>query len=842
MNIKRAPCILGTSWILVVLLVTNHLPLPLTRNSLHVVDGGVTQSAKSAVNQSVLFADDFERGTEIWQLHGDWSIQTDDGNHILRGIGDDHSFAKIDSGGDDYRLETRIRVQSGETRLAIRLGQYDAGYYLTLEADGGAILSKWDGAGWTMLGSDPGPYAARAWYTVALAAEGDQLRGYINDALVIQATDTDYTSGSAMLAVAFGEADFDNVWMTGNGPQVCPVVSPNGLNCPFGLAFDDNGTVLVASAGHISRVAADGEVTHIAQATSPGEIVVGPTGIIYLVSELDNAIYTIAPDGSLVPFVTDLQNPWFLDLGPDGYLYASEDWTGTVRINPDTGAYSTWLPDLRGPIIFTGAGDAYLRQDNIIYHIAADKTVTTAAELPSLYPHRQYTGLARDAVGNFYVGEAAEFQRDPDSPPWFPAHLGEAVYKITPAGDISTFATGLGGVWDLAFRPDGDLYATEHDFGGLAKIASDGTVTTIVQGNGLCTAHAVAYNSAGTLYSLSLDNYLLMKREAGASTLEAIGSGFNSPSGDARGPALLIAPNGDVYVAEAAVYGPSRITHVADGTATVVTTDVDGPSGLAFDATDTLYTTEGPVGQLTRVNNDGATTPLVSGLKKPQGLAYGPDGLFYVAEFGADRVSAWDAMGTLSATFPISQPIGVTFVDNTLYVSAETGDIWRRNGSGAMTFFAARSQNAAGITPHPEGGVTVAFGGDNSIYRFSEETAAPAMEFSTLSPVLADAGTTVTHTITLRNTGNGRDGVWLAATSALGWPVSIQGGEFVAPLDCGGERSMYVTVSVPTGFPAGTRDTLTLTATSRLDPTVIESTHVATVVAFDIYLPIILKK
>ena len=836
MSIKRALCILGMSWIL---LAANHLPLPPAKNSLHALDGDVTQSAKNAANQSVLFAADFERGTEAWQLHGNWDIQTDDNNHILRGVGDDHSFAKIGSGGDDYRLETRVRVQQGEARLAIRLGQYDAGYYLNLEADGALTLSKWDGTAWTTLGSDPGPYATGQWYTLALTADGNQLRSYVNDTLKIQTTDPDYTSGSAMLVVAFGEADFDDVWMVGSGPQICPIIPSNGLNCPFGLAFDGDGNLLVGSAGWVSRVTSDGDVTAIAQATSPGEVVIDEAGTIYVVSEVDSTIYTVAPDGSLDPFVTSLANPWNLALGSDGYLYAS-DTDDTVRIDPDTGVVTLWLENLEGPMVFDDADNAYLREDAIIYQITPDKTVHEIARLPNNYPYRHYTGLACDAAGNFYVGEAVQCQNDPGSPPWLPAKLGDAIYKITPDGAISTFATGLGGVWDLAFGPDGYLYATEHDFGGLAKIAPDGAVTTIVPGNGLCTAHALAYNTEGTLYSMSLDNYLLLALAPDGS-LEAIGSGFNSPSGDARGPALLTTPTGDIYVAEASVHGPSRITRVTSGGATVVTTDVEGPSGLTFDATGTLYTTEGPAGRLTRVNSDGSTTLVVTGLNKPQGLAYGPDGLFYVAELGAHRVSAWDATGTLSATLSISQPIGVTFVDNTLYVSTGTGDIQRSDGSGAMTFFAAGSENAAGITPHPNGGVAVAFGGDNSIYRFSEETAAPALEFAVPAPALVNAGATVTHTVTLRNTGNGRDGVWLSATSALGWPISIPGGGFVAPLDCGGERVVYVTVSVPIGLPIGTQDTLTLTATSRLDPTVIESVNVVTTVAFDIYLPIILN-
>jgi len=787
----------------------------------------------------VIFADDFERGTGNWHLNGDWEVQTTNGNHVLHGVGDDFSFAQAGCGGDDYRFEARVRVQSGDADLAIRVGDFNAGYYLGLEAGGELSLAEWDGAGWTDLGSDPGPYPANKWHILALEGEGSQLRGYVDGQLKIEASDASFASGAPMIDVSFGEADFDDVWVAGDGPQACAIIPPNGLNCPFGLALDGDDSLLVGSAGRISRVTPDGDVTAIAQATSPGEVVVDQAGTIYVVSEVDGTIYTVAPNGSLDPFVTDLQNPWHLALGPDGYLYAS-DTDDTVRINPDTGTVTPWLENLEGPMAFDGASNVYLRHALIIYRIAPNGTTTEIARLPDNYPHRHYTGLARDAAGNFYVGEAAGCQNEATAPPWIPAETGENVYKITPDGTVSTFATGLGGVYDLTFGPDGTLYVTEHDLSGLARIAPDGTVTTVVPSSGLCTAHALAYDEGGTLHSMSLDNYLLMTYAPDGS-MEALGSGFNSASADARVPALAFAESGDLYTAEASHHGPSRITRITDSDATVVTTDVEGPSGLALDAAGVLYTTEGPQGNLTRINADGTETPIVTGLDKPQGLAYGPDGLLYVAELGAHRVTAWDAAGALSATLPVSEPIDVTFVDNTLYVSAETGDVWRRDGGGSLEHFASGVGNAAGITPHPEGGVAVAFGWENSIYRFAEEAAAPSLALTAPGLVFADAGTTVTHTFALHNVGNGRDGARLTATSSHDWPVTVPGGSFVAPLPCGGERTLRVAVAVPAGTPPGTRDTLTLTATSRLAPAVVERAHVVTAVAFDVYLPLVVR-
>jgi hypothetical protein len=81
----------------------------------------------------------------------------------------------------------------------------------------------------------------------------------------------------------------------------------------------------------------------------------------------------------------------------------------------------------------------------------------------------------------------------------------------------------------------------------------------------------------------------------------------------------------------------------------------------------------------------------------------------------------------------------------------------------------------------------------------------------------------------------------LAAVSKHGWPLEVQGGEFVGPVECGLSRLVRVAVTVPAGTDQGVRDTLTLTATSRLSPDVSASTQATTVSSHGVYLPLILK-
>ena len=77
-------------------------------------------------------------------------------------------------------------------------------------------------------------------------------------------------------------------------------------------------------------------------------------------------------------------------------------------------------------------------------------------------------GMAFDAGGNLY---AANFNTN-------------SVLRITPAGAVSTFATGLNGPAGLAFDAAGNLYAANLSLGTVHKITPAGAVTPFATGLG----------------------------------------------------------------------------------------------------------------------------------------------------------------------------------------------------------------------------------------------------------------------------------------------------------------------------------------------------------------------
>ncbi len=797
--------------------------------------GDAGQPARNASAPSVILADDFERGTGDWYLNGDWEIQAAKGNYVLHGVA--FSFAQAEKTWGNCRFEARVRIQSGETKLAVRVGDLHTGYYLGLEAGGALSLAKWDGATWTDLGSDPGPYPAGQWHLLALEAVGSQLRGYVDGELKIAASDASYTSGVPMLNVSVGEADFDDVWMTGDAPAACPLVPSNGIWGAFGIAFNSDGELFIDSP--VSQITDEGEVLFLATAGAPGDLAIDDQHNLYVVAEDTTTIYKVTPDGTRTDFVTSLALPWNVAMGPDGYLYAT-DGPDIMRVDLSDGSVALWMAGMAGDMVFDADGTLCVQSNETTRRIAPDKTVTVVAVLPTIRPYRQYSGIAVDDVGNLYVGESLRTEFSETDPPWVPPIVADKVYKITPGGQASTFASGLGGVYDLAFGSDGYLYATEHDWSGVSKIAPDGTVTPIVLTNGLVGAADVAYSPDGLLHFISWDSWMVTRLDAGGQ-MTAVVNGLNSASGDARGPALAFDTAGELYIAEPAPIGPNRVSKVSGDMATIFAPDLVGPSGLAFDAHGDLYVSQGPVGDVLRFSPDGTRHAFASGLDQPKDLAFGPDGLLYVAEPGGNRVSQIDASGTVTPFVTIEEPTDVVFQEGDLLVSTGTGDIWRVSSTGTPALFTAGPSDAQGITMAPDGAVVAAFGCDNSIYRFVEGGTSPGVAITAPEIGLGRSGQVLTHTFTIHNTGNGADGFWLAAESERGWPLSVQGGEFVGSVVCGQTRSVEVAVTIPAGTDVGSRDTLTLTATSRLASGISATARATTVSSYGVYLPLVTK-
>lgn len=166
----------------------------------------------------------------------------------------------------------------------------------------------------------------------------------------------------------------------------------------------------------------------------------------------------------------------------------------------------------------------------------AATTVDTIAEIDS-----GSGGLALDADGNIYTADFGPFLgRNPEgtgnkivrvtpdgktslfadgfkgaSGNAFDSHgnlfqsniRGNFISRVTPAGEVSTFATeGFKGPVGIAIDGDDNLYVNSCGGGWISKIAADGTVTRFVQSPLLQCPNGLTFGDAGNLYVANFGN------------------------------------------------------------------------------------------------------------------------------------------------------------------------------------------------------------------------------------------------------------------------------------------------------------------------------------------------
>ena len=93
------------------------------------------------------------------------------------------------------------------------------------------------------------------------------------------------------------------------------------------------------------------------------------------------------------------------------------------------------------------------------------------------------TGLALDAAGNLYISSR---------------HDG-AVYRLSPAGDLTTYAEGMGVATGLAFDENGNLYVGDRS-GTIFKIAPDRQIFVFATLEPSVAAYHLAFSPNGNLY------------------------------------------------------------------------------------------------------------------------------------------------------------------------------------------------------------------------------------------------------------------------------------------------------------------------------------------------------
>ena len=160
------------------------------------------------------------------------------------------------------------------------------------------------------------------------------------------------------------------------------------------------------------------------------------------------SIFRVRPDGTREPFCTGLVNPTAMALGPDGDLYVSSRFEGTVyRVKAD-GAVEPFATDLG-----VACGLAFARDGSLF---VGDRSGT----IFRVDPMGQATPLASvpSSVAAFHLAlgpDGALYATAPTLSPY------DSVFRIDRDGTVTIRHAGFGRPQGIAFGQDGNLYVVE---------------------------------------------------------------------------------------------------------------------------------------------------------------------------------------------------------------------------------------------------------------------------------------------------------------------------------------------------------------------------------------------
>jgi DNA-binding beta-propeller fold protein YncE len=233
----------------------------------------------------------------------------------------------------------------------------------------------------------------------------------------------------------------------------------------------------------------------------------------------------------------------------------------------------------------------------------------TGADLGAFVTGLTYPlGLAFDSAGNLYVANP----------------VSSTVSKISPAGNISTFATlppGSNPV-DLAFDKSGNLYVSQLETSRISKISPSGSITTFASGGLINRPDGIAFDSSGNLYVANFDDFRISKvTPSGAVSQFAFGgaNGLIVTPDD-----VAVAANGDVFVTNNSRNTISKITSTGVASLFASGGGLSGPDGLAIAPNGELFVANHNGNTISRVSSTGTVTLFATTAGAPNFIAFAP--------------------------------------------------------------------------------------------------------------------------------------------------------------------------------------------------------------------------
>ena len=596
----------------------------------------------------------------------------------------------------------------------------------------------------------------------------------------------------------------------------------------------------------------DGGAATSAQLDSPRSVAVDSAGNLYIadtgnnrIRKVDtNGIITTVAGGGYVGYSGDGGEATIAKLGlphavvcdSAGNLYIADTYNNVIRkVTFATTSVDTTFTTLAGTAGSQGSADG-----------------TGSAALFN-YPN----GVAVDATGNVYIADESN----------------HTIRKITSGGVVTTLAgtAGSSGSTDgtgsaarfaspagVAADVEGNVYVADRANHSIRKITSGGVVTTLAgssagdtgssDGTGsdarFWSPRSVAVDvEQGTVYVADTANHTIRKITPGGVVTTLAGSAGSLGSTDGTGSAarfyqprgVAVDVAGNVYVADWLNHTIRKITF--DGVVTTLagtagssgSTDGTGsaarfnrPLGVAVDAADNVYVTDGSNHTIRKITSGGVVTTLGG----TAGSTGSTDGIGSAAQFDSPAGVAVDAAGNLYVADQSNhtirksslQPFVTTPTSANLAATTATlgGNVISDTGYGVTARGVVYAVTATNATPRLDGTGVINVAGTGTTGEFTVNvtglTAGTAYSYAAYATNLAGTAYTSVGTFTTPPLAVPGAPTGVAAVRGAGEAVV----SFTAPLSNGGAAiTSYTVTASPSGLTAltatGTSSPITIT-------------------------------
>ncbi len=223
------------------------------------------------------------------------------------------------------------------------------------------------------------------------------------------------------------------------------------------------------------------------------------------------------------------------------------------------------------------------------------------------------------------------------------------IYKITPGGSPSLFAPEAA-VYSLAFDSAGNLFAGDGlSPGYIFKYTPSGVQSTFA--TGVVNPFAIAFNSSGTLFAASAGDF---------------GTIYQFTPGGVKSPfaTSLVEPDALAFDAQGNLFAADFFTgkvykYTRGGSRSTFASGLVNPSALAFDRQGNLFGADLYTGNIYKYGVGGGRTTFASGLNHPSALAFDVAGDLFVGEFNSGNIFEYAPDGSSRSIFATGF-IGIT--------------------------------------------------------------------------------------------------------------------------------------------------------------------------------------